>query len=503
MSFFRHSAVVGGLVALSLPACLVHSVEREPKPPLEAPEKFSEAGEQGAAAHGRWWSTLGDKELEGLVERALAHNFQLRQSWARLRQSRAVARAAAAGLFPNLDVTTSAGRSKSAPRIFNLGGTEQTIPGSETNSFNASIPLSYELDVWGRVRSGWFAAQEDELAARADVETAALTLAANVTERWLDLLEQRALLRLVGQQLKHAAAFRDLVALRFTGAQGALSDVYQQEQQVQQLEAQKVALDTAEALADKQLSVLLGAAPNVRARAAREVLPEPPPLPDVGVPARLLNDRPDLRLLRHRVVAADYRLGQAIAARFPTLQLTGSIGFSATALAQFFDSFVWSFLGSLSANLWDGGRRGAEVERAEAVIDDTLAAYGQALLGALYDVEATLVQERQQRARIRLAEEQLATANKTVEAAKLRYEAGVAEGYLTALTAILSQQGADRSLLTERRRLVSLRVQLYRALGGAWSRELAEPKVERRPEPDAEPKAAPATDAEPKDGEGA
>ena len=176
------------------------------------------------------------------------------------------------------------------------------------------------------------------------------------------------------------------------------------------------------------------------------------------------------------MVAADYRVGQAIAARFPTFGLSGSLGLSATTLSSFFESVVWSFVGSISASVWDGGRRGAEVKRSKAVVDERLAAYGDALLTALFEVESSLVQEKQQRKHILILEQLVYTARRTFAAARLRFEAGTSGSYLPTLMALRSLQQAEQSLLAARRQLLSNRVQLYRALGSRWTTELERPK---------------------------
>ncbi len=457
--------------------CLMHDVDKSPKPPVTLPGSFGD-GSVDEADHGRWWTQFGDADLDRLVDQALERNLKLKQAWARLDQAKAMARASLAGLFPNIDASLQAGRSKSPSRVMDLGPPvgEQTIAGSESNSFSASLPLSYEIDVWGRVRSGIFAADQDVLAFRADIETAAITIAANVTERWFDVVEQRATRRLLKQQLRTNARFVELVALQFQQGLGALSDVYQQRQQVQLLQAQLLGTQTRERLAEQQLALLVGQPPGKIASPQRSGLPNPLPLPKTGVPASLLKRRPDLRAAQHRVVAADYRVGQAIAARFPTFGLSGSLGFSATQLSSFFESVVWSFVGSISASVWDGGRRGAEVKRSKAVVDERLAAYGDALLTALFEVESSLVQEKQQRKHIVILEQLVGTARRTFAAARLRFEAGTAGSYLPTLTALRSLQQAEQSLLAARRQLLSHRVQLYRALGSRWTAELKRPK---------------------------
>ncbi|MBW2459254.1 MAG: TolC family protein, partial [Deltaproteobacteria bacterium] len=206
--------------------------------------------------------------------------------------------------------------------------------------------------------------------------------------------------------------------------------------------------------------------------AGRVTLPDPPPLPKRGVPASLLERRPDLRSAKARVVAADYRIAQAIAARLPSFTLSGSLGFNSMNLEKLFESFVWSIMGSVTGVVWDGGRMGAEIDRTEAVLDERLAAYGQALLTALVEVEGSLVTERLQGDRIRILEQQVGTARQTLASARRRFAAGIGGSYIAVLTALRSLQAAEQNLLTSKRQLLSQRVQLYRALGSRWAQDV-------------------------------
>jgi NodT family efflux transporter outer membrane factor (OMF) lipoprotein len=465
--------LLSALLALLVGGCLMHDVDTNPKAPLELPAKYR--ADDKARDPGPWWTRFSDRQLELLIDRALAQNFSLRQAWARLAQAKALERGAAAGFFPRVDASLSAGRSQSPPRVFSFGGAEQTIPGVESDSFSASLPVSYEVDLWGRVRAGYLAAEQDTLAARLDLESAATTVAANITERWFDVLEQRALSDLLGDQIDINQLNLELVELRFTSGDSALADVEQQRQQIQLLEAQLALTQGQEQVAAQQLALLVSASPRELVGLERRRLPEAPLLPEGGIPASLVEKRPDVRAAKARVVAADYRVAQAIAARLPQLTLSGSLGFNSTALADFFEAFIWSITGSISGTIWDGGRLDSEIDRSKAVVDERLAAYGQALLTALVEVESALVNERVGRERLAILERQVATARNTLESARERFSAGIGD-YLTVLTALRSLQQAEQTLLNTRRQLLSQRVQIYRALGSRWTSRLELPE---------------------------
>jgi NodT family efflux transporter outer membrane factor (OMF) lipoprotein len=254
-----------------------------------------------------------------------------------------------------------------------------------------------------------------------------------------------------------------------------LAEIYLQQQQIQSLDAQLELLVAQGQTADLQLAVLIGKPPGAVVGTKRDELPNLPAVPAVGVPAQLLQRRPDLRAARHRAVAADYRLGEAIAARFPTFALSGSLGFSAPDVASFFESFVWNFMGSMSASIWDGGRRAAEVNRNEAVVKERLYAYGQTLLTALLEVESSLTLEHSQGRNIDVLRRQVDTATRALQAARRRYRSGLGD-FLPVLTALQSLRRAEQNLLTANRQLLSHRVQLYRALGSRWTEQLEPPE---------------------------
>jgi NodT family efflux transporter outer membrane factor (OMF) lipoprotein len=371
-----------------------------------------------------------------------------------------------------------ASRSKSPPRVFQLPGQSPTeVPGVESNQFSASMPVSYEVDLWGRVRAGMFAAEQDVIAARADVEAAAMTVAANVTERWFDVIEQRATRKLIVAQTDLNKRNLEIVMMRFEQNEAQLSDVFQQRQQIQALDAQMATVNGSETVAEQQLALLLGMGPKKLVSPTRIDLPTPPALPKTGIPASMLERRPDLRAAKARVVAADYRVAQAIAARLPQLTLSGSLGFNTVELSRFFESFVWQIMGQISGTIWDGGRLDSEIDRSKAVLEERMAAYGQVLLTALVEVESALVLEKQALQQIAILEGQLETAQKTLEAARSRFAAGVGS-YLATLTALQSLQQVEQNLLAARRRLLAQRVQVYRALGSSWTTQLKAPDHE-------------------------
>ena len=478
--FLRTASAV--LVPLVMAGCMVHQADTEPKSPVELPSQFNSLDKDASRAPnkepdpGKWWEDFGDPELKGLVDRALTDSLQLKQTWARLTQAEALARQAGASLEPNVNLELSASRSRR--NITAPGPAGTTTREFTSNSYSASVPVAYEVDLWGKLRSRARAAAYDAFASRDDVEAAAMTLTASVAENWFNILEQRSKQKLLRQQMMTNEAFLELVMLRFGQGESSATEVLQQRQQVQGTRAQLSLGDAREQVLVQQLAVLVGRGPGSIVTPQRDELPNLPSLPSAGLPSELLQRRPDVRAAQRRVVAADYRVGEAIANRYPSLTLSASVGYSALSLSELFDSFVWSVMGSISASLWDGGRRSAEVDRTRAVLEERLMGYGQTLLTAVLEVESSLVNEKQQEAHIEELERQVQTSRQTLDIARLRYQQGLTD-FLPVLTSLQALHAAEQNLLTSKRQLISHRIQLCRALGGTWTTTLEKPAKEK------------------------
>jgi NodT family efflux transporter outer membrane factor (OMF) lipoprotein len=461
------------VAAAALVGCRPHKVTLDPPPPIEVPGRF--AGQGGdAAAPDAWWQAFGDPALDGLVTRALDGNFTLAAAWARLAQGEAFVIQARSPKLPEVSASASAGRSRTRFVIPEQDGIPELEIIDDTNRFNASIGAGYEVDLWRRIDSGHHAAGRDTAALRDDVEAIAMTIVAQLTEAWLDVRFQRTRQKLLSEQLDVQQKSLELLETRFREGLGTALDVYQQRSLVAGTEAQVIQAQSAIVVLEGQIAVLLGVSFDDvvgDAGAAPDTLPEPPPVPAVGVPASLLERRPDVRAARRRVEAADYRVAVAVADRLPSLFLQGSISETGEALADLVKSPLYSLLATATAPLFDHGRRKAEVARTRAVVEERLADYGQVMVEAMVEVEVALAQERHQHDLIAelVAQEELA-AN-TVREARTRYREGQID-YLPVLDAQQAQQQIQLSVLAARRQLLSLRVSLYRALGGTWTQEL-------------------------------
>jgi NodT family efflux transporter outer membrane factor (OMF) lipoprotein len=434
--------------------------------PVAAPEAFTaQAGE--AAPPTEWFTAFGDPNLNALERKLLDRNLDLAAAAARFEQARFAVEGAEASWWPQVSASAGVRRSKS---VFNFGGGG---PIDVTNdSFAGSLAASYEIDVWGKVSSGVAAAKADTLAAAMEIQSLAMSLSATLADAWFNLVEQRALLALIEAQVATNTEQLDLLEARFLQGLASGVDVLQQKDVLLRAQSLLPMVHQRVALLEHQIAVLVREVPGPELKSAAE-LPEMPALPAVPVPAKLLSQRPDVRAAQARLSAADNRIAVAIANRLPGLKLSGNVGFQSFDLASFFESNVWSLAADIAGVVFDGGRLAADVDRSRAVLKERIASLGQVTLVALREVEDALVREARQREYLLGLDAQLAVATQLVDDTRARYVEGVGD-YLPVLTSLRQLQTLEQQILSGRRQILSDRIQLYRALGGDWSKVVGE-----------------------------
>ncbi len=415
----------------------------------------------------KWWEEFNDRELNALVDRALSGSLTLKEAWARLNQTRAMAVQAGSSLYPDLTANAGGfyGRQKTDTGS-RQGGTTGRI-----KDHSLGLSTNYELDLWGRIRSEREAAELEATATREDLNAASMTLAAEVTERWTNIISQRMQKRLLQKQLETNMTYMELVELRFRKSMVSALDVYQQRQVVEKIKAEIPLVEAREQLLLHELALLLGNLPRTPLEINRDELPSLSGIPVTGLPADLLAKRPDVRASGLRLRSADWQVAAARAARLPAISLAATAGYGANQLDLLFNNWILKLAGSLTAPIFDGNRRKAEVDRTRAVAGENLALYRETVLTAVKEVEDALISEHKQREHIEALELQMAAAKSALDQAMLRYRKGV-DNYLPVLTQLVTVQGLERDLIQRQTELVIYRVSLYRALGGTWTEAL-------------------------------
>jgi multidrug efflux system outer membrane protein len=473
------------VAAAALAASACSFAPKYQRPDAGVPQEFrlAKPGEATSIADLPWWEIFKDPTLQELIREALVANQDLALATARVAEAGALVGIARADLFPQLDARIAGTYGQPISDQVVAGGTPRALVGIDA-------AVSWELDLWGRVRNGRDAAIADLLATEDGRHAVVLSLVAGVAQAYLELRALDLQLEIARSNAGTRKGTLDLFEARAKG--GVASD----------LEVNQARADLAVTLAaipqtemqiwmkEHELSVLLGRAPGPIARGVALVdTPLVPELP-AGFPAQLLERRPDLLAAEQDVIAAGRRVGVAVADRLPVLSLDAIIGVQARSFADVFDpaALAWSTGASLLAPLFQGGRLKSAEEASRARLEQSIARYKKAVeiaLREVADATAGTVKLRD----VRSARQTQVTATKAASRlAMARYQGGVSS-YLEVLDAQRQQFDAERELANAARDELTAVVQLYRALGGGWQQPAASPA-------EAAPAAPPATPAQ-------
>jgi multidrug efflux system outer membrane protein len=433
----------------------------------QAPAPWHEANPLDHIPKGNWWTLFGDPELNQYEDQAIANNQTLKASLARLNQARAFARVTASGLYPELDARPSAYRDRlSANRPLN--GSTITPTTVTQNDFTIPFTLSYEVDLFGRVRRSVEAANASLQASAADAENVRLLVSSELAADYFQLRELDAEIAVIQRALGFQQKGLDLINNRHEGGAVSGLEVAQQQTVVDSSITQVALLQQQRSQFEHALAALQGLPASSFKAPVRNLDVQPPTVP-LSLPSELLQRRPDIATAEREVASANAQIGVARAAFYPSIFLSSSGGFDSTNLPELLNapSLIWSIGFSALEPLIAGGRNRARLENVRAVYDESVANYRESSLVAFQQVEDALsglnalssASESQQRA--------VDDAERSLNLANARYTGGLVT-YLDVITA------QEQALVNERlaaqilgQRLV-ISVYLVKALGGGW-----------------------------------
>lgn len=424
--------------------------------PVEQPENFSNSG--SAIVEDNWWTSFNDPNLNQLIDTALVENFELAGSWEQFQASIASVKSQRSFLFPDIQAEARTGISRPEPDF--AGGENSQV----------GLSAAYEVDLWGRIRSG---VEAEEFRARAsyyDYQAAAMTVSAETALNWYRLVAARKELDLIEEQIKTNENILKLIRARYTSGQIRAVDILRQEQLLESTRNQKIFFETNVTLIENQLAVLIGTPPQNFSEIPQANFPELPALPQTGLPLELTRRRPDLKRAYSLVLAADRDMAVAIRSKYPSISLNLSAQARSNDFNSLFQDWAYTLAGNIVGPIIYGGRLNAEVDRTEAIKNQRLYEYGQTVLVAFREVEDALVRELKQKERISTLEKQLDLAAKTNKQLKLSFLNGLTD-YLDVLIALGQEQQLQRDLINARRDLIEFRISLYRALAGSFETE--------------------------------
>ena len=465
-----HSAAVLGLTVLLLPGCAVGPKYARPALSVPVPPAYKEAGgwkmaqpsDQGL--RGKWWEIFGDTQLNALEEQVSVSNQDLKAAEARLREARALVRFNRASEFPTVSTSPSITSLRdSAHKPYFLSSV------SATGDLVLPFDLSYELDFWGRIRRTVAASREETQATAADLETARLSLQAELALDYLDLRSADAQKQLLDDTVKAYANALKLIVNRFAGGVVPKSDVAQAQTQLDTTQVQDTDIAVQRAQFEHAIALLIGKPPAAFSLSPAPIGTQPPDIP-VGLPAELLERRPDIAAAERRVAEANEQVGIARAAFFPTVMLGTTAGFEGTSITNWFTwpSRFWAVGPSMVQTLFDAGRRRATSEAGLANYDATVATYRQTTLAAFQQVEDNLAALRILGQEAEQQQHALDSAQESLRLFTNRYKGGV-DTYLQVITAQTFVLTNGRNNVDIRRRRKDASVLLIKALGGGWN----------------------------------
>lgn len=457
------------LCPIILAACAVGPDYVKPTAVKTMPASYKElegwkvAQPRDGAITERWWEIYNDPILNSLEEQIAISNLNIAVAEAQFRQARALVQAARAGYFPTLSAGATATRSLKSGNLGTAASKEPTV-----SDFQLSSDLTWELDIWGRIRRTVEASQASAQASASDLAAITLSSQAELANDYFQLRVLDAQKQLFDATTIAYRKSLELTKNRYAAGVAAKSDVLQAETQLKSTEALLIDLGVQRAQLEHAIALLVGKPPALFSLTATPLATNIPLIP-TGLPSELLERRPDIASFERKMAAANAQIGIAKAAYFPTIKLSASAGFEASSLAKWlaWPSRFWSVGPAVAAPLFDGGLRNAQSYQAWAVYDATVAAYRQSVLIGFQEVEDNL-------AALRILEDEALVLDQTVQSAQQvvdittnQYKAGTV-AYLNVLVAQTTALANERIALSVLGRRFTASVLLVKALGGGW-----------------------------------
>jgi len=467
----RGSRLLGAsLCALLLSACAIGPDYQRPSvvTPVQfkQAEGWRQANPSDALARGAWWEVYADVQLNQLVERLNTSNQTVAQYEAQYRQAQALVRSTRGGLFPSADL--SAGKTRSSQGTGSSGSSLSNSSSGIRNTYSTQLGVSWEADLWGKLRRGLEADKASAQASLADLAAMRLSLQSELVQNYMQLRvidEQKRLLESTVEAYQRSL---QLTQNQYQAGISGRDAVAQAQTQLKSTQADLVDLQWQRAQLENAIAVLMGMAPSEFSLAATRDIP---PLPEVplSLPAQLLERRPDIAAAERSVMAANAEIGVAKTAYFPDLSLSLSGGYSSSSFANWISlpNRFWSVGPQLAMTVFDGGQRAAEVDRSEAAYDQTVAQYRQTVLDGFREIENYLSQLKVYEEEAQIRREALDAARDSLRLTNNQYRAGLI-GYLDVVNVQATALSNERSVLNLLQSRLVASVQLIAALGGGW-----------------------------------
>ncbi|WP_333991655.1 efflux transporter outer membrane subunit [Pseudomonas sp. S3(2024)] len=463
------------LCVAMLSACAVGPDYQRPQTAEVAQYKEAEGWRQAnpsdSLARGAWWELYGDQQLNGLIEKLNSSNQTVAQSEAQFRQAQALVRSARGAFYPSVDL--SVGKTRSSQGTGSSSSSLSSSASGIRDTYNAQLGVSWEADIWGKLRRGLEANEASAQASFADLAAMRLSQQSELVQNYLQL-------RVIDQQKRlleaTVAAYEKSLQMTQNQYRAGISGrdaVAQAQTQLKTTQADLVDLIWQRAQFENAIAVLTGQAPAEFSIAETQNIPNLPQIP-LSLPSQLLERRPDIASAERSVIAANANIGVAKAAYYPDLTLSMSGGYSSSTSKNLLTlpNRFWSVGPKLDLPIFDGGIRSAEVDRTEAVYDQTVAKYRQTVLDGFREVENYLVQLKVYEDEAAVRQEALDAARDSLRLTQNQYKAGLIS-YIDVVVVQATALSNERTVLNILQSRLIASVQLIAALGGGWDGQLA------------------------------
>lgn len=455
------------LIGLGVQGCMVGP--NYSRPDIVSPDAWREKVRTDSSFGDEpYWRVYDDAVLQGYIRRSLDSNYDLLAVMARIEAARGQVTVANSGMFPQLGV---------AGDVSGFKNSENRFPGVESESFvgptgvfGLMATLSWELDVFGRIRRGTEAQRAQLRATEAAYQASRVAIVSAVSETYITLRQLDMLKEIIDSNIVSRKEYERLSKTLFEGGKTSELDWRQAEGELRRVEAELPVVKIAIAQTENALNILLGYQPGLAIGRGKSLTQQsvPSALPS-GLPSELIERRPDVIAAEQRLISANALIGKAIAEQFPRFAINATGGLQSLGASTLFDanSLMWTAAGNIAQPLFQGGRLAAQVDVADANTKELVAAYRQSVLVAFREVNDALVDVNQRRVEVDATVGAVRSNRDVLRLSELRYRYG-ATPYLQVLDAQRSLLDAQRKEVTARGKQYIAYINLYKALGGGW-----------------------------------
>ncbi|MDD3462641.1 MAG: TolC family protein [Sulfurospirillaceae bacterium] len=428
--------------------------KQEPIPtPLPNFNSLSESSEKSIES--KWWKEFDDENLNLLIEESLSQNFTLKAAKERILQAQATLKYKNASNLPSINASGGIGL------YDEVKGTE-----SKKDTYDASLKASYEVDFLGKRDDIDASATASFLASNEAMQSVAISIVSELSTAWFTLAQKEESLTLLEEQLHLADKILKIAKLRLESGKNSITDIWQQEQYIKSLLAQKIVLQEDAQAQIRAINILRGKSPISDLALKPKLIATLKPI-EVGIPAVKLVNRPDVKQSFYKLQAFNADMSEAIKNQYPSLNVSMGLAVSSLQFSKLLDTIVASAIGALTSTLYDGGAKEALIEKTRSIAQEEAHNYAQTMLKAFGEAQEALRRENMQILYIRNIDERLLLADKTFKRQQEKYNYGTTD-YLNVLTSQQSLQTLEQTKLSEQLKLIQYRISLYRSLGGGF-----------------------------------